>query len=159
MYHYAAAARPPFCKYCCSDDPVCPSAWVQQCRTTELACDEAAAAAATALFAVQVMVAMELCTNGALREALKLNISWPLKVIRFYSLRFLIAWQLVSSGVELAESAGSRVALVAGSPTFTHFIYLARGGGALDTNACALCGLLQSVSVAPQTRLRVKIRV
>lgn len=29
----------------------------------------------------QVMVAMELCTNGALREALKLNISWPLKVI------------------------------------------------------------------------------
>ncbi|CAM9908975.1 unnamed protein product, partial [Laminaria digitata] len=26
-----------------------------------------------------VMVAMELCTNGALREALKLNISWPLK--------------------------------------------------------------------------------
>eukprot|EP00903_Cladosiphon_okamuranus_P011376 g10722.t1 len=27
-----------------------------------------------------VMVAMELCTNGALREALKLNISWPLKV-------------------------------------------------------------------------------
>ena len=23
---------------------------------------------------------MELCTNGALREALKLNISWPLKV-------------------------------------------------------------------------------
>ena len=91
MYHYAAAARPPFCKYCCSDDPVCPSAWVQQCRTTELACDEAAAAAATALFAVQVMVAMELCTNGALREALKLNISWPLKVITFYSLRFPIA--------------------------------------------------------------------
>ncbi|CAM9112939.1 unnamed protein product [Scytosiphon promiscuus] len=27
-----------------------------------------------------VMVAMELCTNGALREALKLSISWPLKV-------------------------------------------------------------------------------
>ncbi|CAM9304611.1 unnamed protein product, partial [Ectocarpus fasciculatus] len=27
-----------------------------------------------------VMVAMELCTNGALREALKLNIDWPLKV-------------------------------------------------------------------------------
>eukprot|EP00752_Nemacystus_decipiens_P005914 g5345.t2 len=27
-----------------------------------------------------VMVAMELCTNGALREALKLDISWPLKV-------------------------------------------------------------------------------
>lgn len=30
---------------------------------------------------VQVMVAMELCTNGALREALKLNIDWPLKVL------------------------------------------------------------------------------
>ncbi|CAM9220722.1 unnamed protein product [Ectocarpus sp. 4 AP-2014] len=27
-----------------------------------------------------VMVVMELCTNGALREALKLNIDWPLKV-------------------------------------------------------------------------------
>lgn len=28
---------------------------------------------------------MELCTNGALREALKLSISWPLKVIDYYS--------------------------------------------------------------------------
>lgn len=28
-------------------------------------------------------MAMELCTNGALREALKLNISWPLKVFIF----------------------------------------------------------------------------
>lgn len=33
------------------------------------------------LLSVQVMVAMELCTNGALREALKLNIDWPLKVL------------------------------------------------------------------------------
>lgn len=37
--------------------------------------------------ASQVMVAMELCTNGALREALKLNISWPLKV-KIYVLDF-----------------------------------------------------------------------
>ncbi|CAM9132486.1 unnamed protein product, partial [Choristocarpus tenellus] len=28
----------------------------------------------------KVMVAMEMCTNGALREALKLHLSWPLKV-------------------------------------------------------------------------------
>lgn len=27
-----------------------------------------------------VMLVMELCTNGALREALKLDIAWPLKV-------------------------------------------------------------------------------
>lgn len=29
-----------------------------------------------------VMLAMELCCNGALRETLKLDITWPLKVCR-----------------------------------------------------------------------------
>ena len=43
----------------------------------------------------QVMVAMELCTNGALREALKLNISWALKVTFswiFFFLRIAHDW-------------------------------------------------------------------
>lgn len=46
--------------------------------------------------ALQVMVAMELCTNGALREALKLNICWPLKVSAFCVVfRFLCDLMLV----------------------------------------------------------------
>lgn len=45
------------------------------------------------LLSLQVMVAMELCTNGALREALKLNISWPLKVMTLFSdSRWLPPW-------------------------------------------------------------------